>query len=254
MELLTLVIVLTVFLCVFTLEVIAPASKNHCDRRWMILASAISLFQSAITIGAGLVFVETFKNISMFGFSDLNVVIQGCLGFVLTSFVAYWWHRAMHKYDLLWRLFHQLHHSPRRIEALTSFYLHPFDGIAATFLNALCCYVVLGLSAYGTAISLIIAALYNIYIHADLKTPHWLGFIIQRPEMHRVHHKYMHHAQNYGLAIWDQLFGTFSNPKEYVQEVGFDKVREAQIYDMLKNKDVYKTKNVSLSCDSIPRR
>jgi len=241
MELLTLVIIVTVFLCVFTFEVIAPASKNHCDRRWMILASGISLFQSITTIGAGLIFVETFRNISFYNFSGSHTLIQGTLGFVLTSIIAYWWHRAMHKFDLLWRLFHQLHHSPRRIEALTSFYMHPFDGIAATFLNAVCCYLVLGLNAYGTAVSLIIAALYNIYIHADLKTPYWLGFIIQRPEMHRVHHKHMYHSQNYGLAILDLLFGTFSNPKEYVQEVGFDKARESRIYEMLKNKDVYKT-------------
>lgn len=240
MELLTLVIIITVFLCVFTLEVIAPASKNHCDRRWMILASGISLFQSITTIGAGVFFVEFFSHISVYNFSYLHNITQGILGFLLTSFVAYWWHRAMHKFDLLWRLFHQLHHSPRRIEALTSFYMHPFDGIAATFINAVCCYLVLGLNAYGTGVSLILAALYNIYIHADIKTPYFLGFIIQRPEMHRVHHKHMHHSQNYGLAILDLLFGTFSNPKEYVEEVGFDEARENRIYEMLKNKDVYK--------------
>lgn len=242
MEIITLIIVITVFIGVFTLEVIAPASKNHCDRRWMILASSISLFQSIITVAAGLVFVETFSQISIFNLNTKNIFLQGLVGFLLTSFVAYWWHRSMHKFDLLWRVFHQLHHSPRRIEALTSFYLHPFDGIAATFLNAFCCYLVLGLDAYGTAISLIIAAIYNIYIHADVKTPRWLGYILQRPEMHRVHHKHMHHAQNYGLSIWDLLFGTFSNPREYVREVGFDEARESRIYDMLKTKDVYKTR------------
>lgn len=241
MELVTLIIIITVFLCVFTLEVIAPASKNNCDRRWMILASGISLFQSITTIGAGLIFVETLRGISILDFSNANILVQGVFGFALTSFIAYWWHRAMHKYDLLWRIFHQLHHSPRRIEALTSFYMHPFDGIAATFLNAVCCYLVLGLNAYGTAASLIFAALYNIYIHADLKTPYWLGYLIQRPEMHRVHHKRMHHSQNYGFAVWDLLFGTFENPKEYIEEVGFDKKRENRIYEMLKNKDVYKT-------------
>lgn len=240
MELLTLIIIITVFMCVFTLEVIAPASKNNCDRRWMILASCISLLQFIVAVTAGLIFTETFKSISILELKSQNVFVQGCLGFFLTSFIAYWWHRAAHKYDLLWRLFHQLHHSPRRIEALTAFYIHPFDGIAATFLNAFSCYVVLGLDAYGTGVSLIIAALYNIYIHADIKTPYWLGFVIQRPEMHRVHHKYMHHAQNYGLSIWDMLFGTFSNPKDYVSEVGFDEEREKRIYEMLRTKDVYK--------------
>ncbi|BCE01521.1 sterol desaturase family protein [Marinicellulosiphila megalodicopiae] len=242
MELLTLTIVALTLMIVFTLEVIAPASKNHCDRRWMILSGVITAFQSVFTIGSGIVFAQTFKAISLFHFNNFHMFIQGVLGFLLTSFVAYWWHRAMHKFDVLWRVFHQLHHSPSRIESLTSFYLHPFDGIAATLLNALCCYLVLGVNAYGAAVSLIIAAVYNIYIHSDLKTPFWIGFILQRPEMHRVHHKRMHHSQNYGLAIWDGMFGTFLNPKEYIQEVGFDQQREHRIYDMLKMKDVYKTK------------
>ena len=240
MELLTVSIIVIVFSCVFTLEVIAPASKNNCDRRWMILASSISLFQSITTVAAGLIFVETFRGLSIFEFHKMNFIAQGVCGFILTSFIAYWWHRAMHKNDFLWRTFHQLHHSPRRIEALTSFFMHPFDGIAATFLNAVCCYLILGLDAFGTGVSLIIAATYNLYIHADLKTPYWLGHLLQRPEMHRVHHKHLHHAQNYGLSIWDLLFGTFHNPDEYIQNVGFDEKREARIYDMLKTRDVYK--------------
>lgn len=241
MELLTLIIIITVFVCVFTLEVIAPASKNDCNRRWMILASSISLLQSIVAVAAGFIFTETFKSISILELKSQTVLVQGFLGFFLTSFLAYWWHRSVHRYDLLWRIFHQLHHSPKRIEALTAFYIHPFDGIAATFLNALCCYIFLGLDAYGTGVSLIISALYNIYIHADIKTPYWLGFVVQRPEMHRVHHKYMHHAQNYGLAIWDMMFGTFFNPKEYVSDVGFDEDRELRVYDMLRTRDVYKT-------------
>ncbi|RZM77064.1 hypothetical protein C3B51_16910 [Pseudoalteromonas rubra] len=158
MELLILMIIITAFTCVFTLEVIAPASKNSCDRRWMILASCISLFQSITTIGAGLIFVDIFSDLSVFSFNIHNMFQQGMLGFLLTSFVAYWWHRSMHKFDLLWRVFHQLHHK-----------------------------------------------------------------------------------QNYGLAIWDLLFGTFSNPKGYIQKVGFDETRENRVYDMLKTKDVYKS-------------
>ena len=175
MELLILLVIITVFLCVFTLEVIAPASKSICDRRWMILASGISVFQSVTTIGAGILFVELFDDISLLNGKQLNIIVQGVIGFLLTSFVAYWWHRAMHKNNFLWRTFHQLHHSPRRIEALTSFYMHPFDGFAATLLNGICCYTILGLDAFGTGVSLLLAALYNIFIHADLKTPYWVG-------------------------------------------------------------------------------
>ena len=139
--------VLAVFVCVFTLEVIAPASKNSCDKRWLILASVLSAFQTVSTLAAGWVFTTQISEISVFNFREQNALIQGLLGFALTSFIAYWWHRAMHRYDFLWRVFHQLHHSPRRIESLTAFYLHPFDAVAATVLNGLCCYTILGLNA-----------------------------------------------------------------------------------------------------------
>lgn len=241
MEITVFITIFIIFVFTFTLEVITPASKNTCDHRWLILASALSLFQMAGTLLTGWLFMDFIQTIAFADLSNLNIILQGISGFFLTSFVAYWWHRAMHYSDFLWRIFHQLHHSPRRIESLSAFYLHPYDGMAATLLNGFCCYALLGLSVSGTAISLLIAATYNIYIHADLKTPHWIGYILQRPEMHRVHHKYMHHAQNYGLALWDIIFGTFSNPREYVKEVGFDEARSTRIYDMLKNRDVYKS-------------
>ncbi|WP_054013930.1 hypothetical protein [Pseudoalteromonas sp. R3] len=56
----------------------------------------------------------------------------------------------------------------------------------------------------------------------------------------RVFHQ-LHHKQNYGLAYWDLLFGTLSNPQGYIQKVGFDETRENRVYDMLKTKDVYKS-------------
>lgn len=242
MEIFLFISIFIIFVLAFTMEVITPASKNTCDRRWLILASALSLLQIGGTLLAGWLFTDTFKSIALTNLSSYNFILQGLAGFFLSSFVAYWWHRAMHANDLLWRIFHQLHHSPKRIESLSAFYMHPFDGMAATLLNGLCCYTILGMSVHGTAVSLLLAAAYNIYIHADLKTPHWPGYILQRPEMHRVHHKYMHHDQNFGLAIWDLLFKTYSNPREYVTEVGFDKARSARVYDMLKNIDVYKSK------------
>src|SRR4051812_6247471 len=38
---------------------------------------------------------------------------------------------------------------PARIESLTAFYMHPFDGIAATLINAICAYGVFGSTAAG---------------------------------------------------------------------------------------------------------
>lgn len=49
--------------------------------------------------------------------------------------------------------------------------------------------------------------------HANIRTPHWLGHLIQRPESHAVHHGRGIHRWNYSdLPLWDMVFGTYRNP------------------------------------------
>ena len=50
--------------------------------------------------------------------------------------------------------------------------------------------------------------------HWNVKTPRWLGYIIQRPESHGLHHELGVHARNYSdFPLWDMLMGTFVNPE-----------------------------------------
>lgn len=228
-----------VFVVLFTFEVIVPASGNDCDKRWQIYASSISALQLFIALFAGWLFEDFFRENSWFALPQTTpIATAALLSFLVSSCIAYWWHRLTHYSDLLWRVFHQLHHSPRRVESLTAFYVHPFDGLAANVLNAFVAFMVLGLTLEAAAMALGLAAIYNLYIHSDTRSPKWLGFLVQRPEMHRVHHESGHHAGNYGLPIWDLLFGTFTNPDVAPRDVGFAPEKEARIRDMLLMKDV----------------
>ena len=138
----------------------------------------------------------------------------------------------------MWRWVHQLHHSPSRIEALTAFYIHPFDGLLAALLNAVVAYVVLGVGPAAAALALLYVTAFNLVAHADLRTPWWLGFFVQRPEMHRVHHERGVHANNYGLPLWDFLFGTWRNPRIAPARCGFAEDKERLIGQMLLLRDV----------------
>jgi hypothetical protein len=44
------------------------------------------------------------------------------MAYFVATFVFYWWHRWRHESAVLWRGFHQIHHSPQRLEVITSFY------------------------------------------------------------------------------------------------------------------------------------
>jgi len=75
--------------------------------------------------------------------------------------------------------------------------------------------------------------------HWNIKTPYWMGFIFQRPEMHLVHHKEGWHHNNYSdLPIWDMLFGTFANPRKFEAKCGFKDERELKVLEMLRFEDV----------------
>ena len=229
------------FVAVFTREVIAPASKNNCDRRWLILASSLGIATVVVTLGIGYIFASTIRKHALLNAGQfLPDVLVGLFSFFITSFVFYWWHRATHKSDVLWRVFHQLHHSAQRVEALTAFYAHPLDTAAAVMISAFSSYLILGASPIAAALALLMTGSFDLFLHSDLKTPIWLGYFVQRPEMHTVHHARGHHAENYGLPLWDILFGTWRNPEERCGALGFDLAKSERLTDMLLLRDVHK--------------
>ncbi|MEO9383203.1 sterol desaturase family protein [Chromobacterium phragmitis] len=230
------------FVGMFTREVIAPASKNRCDRRWLLLASLLGASTVMVTLALGYLFAVQIERAAVISAArDWPDAAVGAASFLLTSFVFYWWHRATHASDLLWRLFHQLHHSPRRVEALTAFYAHPLDAAAAVLISAFSSYLALGASPVAAAWALFFTSGFDLFLHGDVRTPRWLGYFIQRPEMHTVHHAHGHHAQNYGLPIWDWLFGTWSNPEHRAERLGFDDEKADDIHAMLLCRDVHKS-------------
>ena len=98
----------------------------------------------------------------------------------------------------------------------------------------------LGLSLEAGVIYTACTAIGEFFYHTNIKTPRWVGYIFQRPEMHRVHHKFNSHKNNYGdIVWWDMLFGTYENPKEWVHTCGFTPEREEQLLNMLAYKDVH---------------
>ncbi|WP_296953037.1 sterol desaturase family protein [uncultured Massilia sp.] len=240
-ELLVMPIIGLAFVALFTREVIAPASRNACDRRWLVLASGVGAVTVAVTLAVGWLFAGPIRRVALFDAgSVMPEAAVGLLAFLLTSFVFYWWHRATHRADLLWRVFHQLHHSARRVEALTAFYAHPLDSAAAICISAGVSYLVLGASPVAAAIALLLTGLFDLFLHSDLRTPTWLGYIVQRPEMHTVHHQLGHHRQNYGLPLWDMLFGTWCNPPRRAPVLGFDGDKPDRVTDMLLCRDVHR--------------
>jgi sterol desaturase/sphingolipid hydroxylase (fatty acid hydroxylase superfamily) len=100
---------------------------------------------------------------------------------------------------------------------------------------------VLGLSVEAGAIYTLCTALGEFFYHTNCRTPHFVGYVFQRPEMHRIHHEHARHRYNYGDFVWwDMLFDTWRNPGEWNGRCGFDPEREERLPEMLCFRDVHR--------------
>jgi sterol desaturase/sphingolipid hydroxylase (fatty acid hydroxylase superfamily) len=173
--------------------------------------------------------------------SGLGIVGGTAVGYVVLSGVSYAYHRTVHGVPLLWRLTHQIHHSPQRIDISGSLLFHPIEMAIQVLLQLFVTVIVLGLDPLAAALTGYVAAFYGLFQHWNVRTPWWLGYLIQRPEAHCEHHRMGVHANNYGdLPVWDILLGTFRNPRRFDGQCGFEAPLDRRLGAMLALRDVNK--------------
>lgn len=226
----------------FILERMVPGWKLPQVRTWPLRVVLVNFVQLGVVLLAGVSWERWLSSWSLLRLSDhVGPALGGLIAYFIATFVFYWWHRWRHEVDLLWVGFHQIHHSPQRIEVITSFYKHPGEMIANSLIGSALVYSLLGLSLEAGAVYTACCAFGEFFYHTSVRTPRWIGYFFQRPEMHRIHHQHDRHKNNYGdIVWWDMLFGTYENPKEFVHTCGFDPEREERLGDMLLYKDVHK--------------
>lgn len=229
----------SVLLFFFIVERLMPAHNEKVNPRWLILAMVINVLQISAVWTASVTFNRWLPHCSLTLLpSHWPTFVAAMFGAGLYSFAIYWYHRAEHALPFLWRM-HQLHHSTSRMEALSTNYAHPLEYLTNTLVHSIISFGILGLSSEATALSYGLAGAQNFFIHSNLRSPQWLGYIVQRPEMHRIHHQYGHHRDNYGLPVWDFIFGTWINPDKRIASCGFSMKEEERVLDMLIFKDVH---------------
>lgn len=141
----------------------------------------------------------------------LNPLAEVMLYFAFNALILYGSHRLMHRNKWLWAI-HKVHHSIKEVSLLRGFFSHPFEPLVNALFIAVFDFGILGLNPTSVGRSSAIIAFLNIFVHSNIKTPRWLGYVIQRPEMHKIHHSFAHHRDNFTfLSIWDIVFKTFNN-------------------------------------------
>jgi len=223
------------------LERMFPGRSLPDSRGWYVRALLINFAQLAITLATARLWTQIFGSASLFKLSSWETpVAEGFVGWFVGTFLFYWWHRLRHAKGF-WLLFHQLHHSPSRIEVLTSFYKHPIEILSDALLSALVLYPLLGCSMVGAFWFNFFGATGEYFYHANFKAPRWLRYFIQTPQLHSIHHQYDVHRHNYAdVPLWDRIFGTYEDATEFAERCGFPDGAEERLGVMLRFRNVYR--------------
>ena len=231
---------LTAFGACLLVERFRPGWIQPSRSEWVNRVLFLAAFELCVVLLIGMIVRHWWELPSIMDWSTYHPLIGGSMAYLVASFFFYWWHRARHECGFLWRTFHQLHHSPGRLETLTAFYKHPLEAAANTLLSAGLVYLLFGLDLAGATCYTGLTVTAQLLVHLNTTTPQPVGYFFQRPEMHRVHHQSGTEHLNYAdIPLWDILFGTFKNPVAFDGTCGFTVHREAKLGDMLLFRDVH---------------
>lgn len=232
-------IILSIYGCLMLWEAVFPGRKLPYVKYWKARGMVVFVLFFFFTAYFPLLINPFLEPYRFFDLSGLGTIWGGLVAVLLYEFGVFVWHYCLHHSDFLWKTFHQMHHSAERLDTYGAFYFSPLDMVGWTVLGSICFSLVAGLSAGAITIMLLVTNFFSIFQHANIKTPQWLGYIIQRPESHTYHHAQGIHRYNYSdLPLFDILFGTFRNPKDFEHATGFYNGASARIWDMLRAKDV----------------
>jgi sterol desaturase/sphingolipid hydroxylase (fatty acid hydroxylase superfamily) len=226
-------------------EALLPARKLPHVPYWKLKGILFFFIFFFLSTYLPLWYAAWLPNSQLLNLSHIHPVVAAIAGVLIYELGLYMWHRSMHKSDRLWKICHQMHHSAERLDTYVAFYFSPFDMIGFTLLGTVCFSFIAGLPPQSITIILLITTFLSIFQHANIKTPAWLGYIVQRPESHAVHHAKGIHSFNYSdLPLFDLLFGTLVNPTKYHHETGFYNGASKRVADMLLCKDVSEEKAI----------
>jgi sterol desaturase/sphingolipid hydroxylase (fatty acid hydroxylase superfamily) len=146
---------------------------------------------------------------------NLPVAVSTLLGLMLLDGWMYLWHRANHRFPLLWR-FHRVHHSDPALDVTSAIRFHTGE----ILISAMCRLVLIplfGLSLWQVLLydTLLLPVIQ--FHHSNVRFPEWwdrwLRILLASPAMHRVHHSRIRSEtdSNYAsiFSCWDRLGGTF---------------------------------------------
>ena len=142
--------------------------------------------------------------------------LRTAIGFVLIDIYMYWWHKANHKINFLWR-FHSFHHKDQSMNSTTAIRFHSIE-LLLSYVVKFVIFPLFGLNVAAVLLHSIILFPVIVFHHSNTKITEradlLLRYLFVTPFMHRIHHSKLPQEMNsnYGsiFPYWDGLFRSYT--------------------------------------------
>ncbi|WGK65891.1 sterol desaturase family protein [Croceiramulus getboli] len=181
-------IVLGIYASLILWEALFPARKLPRVKYWRVKGLMAFVLFFYLSSYLPLVWDNYLANYQVFDLTGLGIYWGALVGVLVYELGEYTWHRTMHNSDFLWRAIHQMHHSAERLDSYGAFYFSPLDMMGWVLVSSLCLVLVVGLTPEAATLVILVTTFLTIFQHTNIKTPRWIGYFIQRPEAHSIHH------------------------------------------------------------------
>ncbi len=231
---------IAISLLVWTLEILFPWRKYQSIFRkdfWMdgfymffnffIFAIVISGFYKLLGVFFNDIGISS-KSLAVLDLSNLPMVFQLLIFFVVLDFVQWFTHILLHKYAFLWK-FHKVHHSVKEMGFAAHLRYHWMENVFYKPLKTFGVMILGGFEPEQAYIVHFLAIAIGHFNHSNIKIT-WgpLKYLFNNPVMHLYHHAYTLPKGTYGvnfgisLSLWDYIFRTNYIPEESGDiELGF---------------------------------
>lgn len=138
---------------------------------------------------------------------------------IILDLWIYWWHRANHQLQLLWR-FHEIHHLDEFLDTSTAVRFHFFEVLLSAAVRAPVI-IALDIPLVSVLVFETLVLVSSLFHHSNVRLPPRLEGALSRliitPSIHWVHHHAIRRDtdSNYGtiFSFWDPLFGSRSRTR-----------------------------------------
>ncbi len=119
------------YLLMLGIEALFPARQFPPIPYWRLKGFCFLTVQGLLATLTPLVIPEHWLAAHrLINLEGLGVIGGAVLGYAVVSLASYAWHRSAHTFSPMWRLFHQIHHSPQRVDMSGAALFHPLETVA----------------------------------------------------------------------------------------------------------------------------